>query len=87
MNAGVIYLRYVLLFLSIILGFYGFILGLACILIHILNLRFWYSTINIRWKTNYQAIKDTLFRGPWSKMKLRPKLVTDNQQRMKGGNN
>lgn len=88
MNAGVIYLRYVLLFLSIILGFYGFILGLACILIHILNLRsFGIPQLTLGGKTNYQAIKDTLFRGPWSKMKLRPKLVTDNQQRMKGGNN
>jgi spore germination protein KA len=84
MNASLIYMRYFLLLLTSTLGFYGFVLGISFMFIHIINLRsFGIPYVMLAGDTSYQSIKDTFIRAPWKKMRLRPKLVTDNQQRMK----
>ena len=84
MNASVILVRLFLLALSVSFGFFGFILGLSCVLIHILNLRTFgmpvLSSINI---FDYQDVKDSVIRGSWTQMLTRPKIMAKDSIRMK----
>lgn len=81
MNASVIYVRLFLLVLSSTFGLYGMVLGLSCILIHMLNLRsFGVSQLSLTGKLSYQAVKDTYARAPWWLMIRRP-LFAENKVR------
>ncbi len=78
MNAPVIYMRMLLLLLSSVFGFFGFVLGAAGILIHVINLRsMGIPQASLSGKLQFQDIKDTFIRAPWWQMILRPKFAKD----------
>jgi spore germination protein KA len=73
MNAPVIYIRLMLLFLSATFGLIGLVLGLSCVLIHMFNLRsFGVPQMTAVGKLCKQNMKDDLIRAPWWRMILRP---------------
>ena len=78
MNAPIIYLRVLLLMLSSIFGFFGFVLGAAGILIHVINLRsLGIPQASPSAKLQFQDIKDSFIRAPWWTMIMRPKFAQD----------
>lgn len=84
LSGPVILIRYFLLLAASLLGFYGLILGMAVIVIHILNLRsFGIPQVTAAGKVHFQEVKDTFYRAPWWKMNLRPKKLANNKKRMK----
>jgi spore germination protein KA len=84
MNAPTIYVRLFLLLLASTLGLFGFILGLSAVLIHILNLySFGVPQLTINGSLQFQEIKDTFFRAPWTRMITRTKSMTQDVVRMK----
>ena len=78
-----------LIFLSSILGLYGYIIGLSFLLIHLLKLK----SFGVPFMTNLtsmklQSLKDTGIRAPWWYMRVRPKYIGDkNPIRSNGGKN
>ncbi len=84
-GAPTIYIRLVLLLLASTFGFYGLVLGVAVLLIHIINLRsFGISVLTLTGDLSKQETKDTWVREPWPVMILRPRIAAD-RVRMKGG--
>ena len=84
LSASIAYIRIILLILSSTLGLIGFILGLAALLIHLLNLHsFGIPQMSPIEKLNYQQLKDIFIRGPWWKMINRPLNLTKNKTRLK----
>lgn len=78
MNASVIYIRILLLIFSSAFGFYGLMLGISAVLIHILNLRsFGVPQVSLAGEFRYQSMKDTLPRSPWWEMIRRPSFAED----------
>ena len=73
LKGAVFYLRLVLVFLATFLGLYGYIIGMAIIVMHIISLKSLGVdyTISLR-KADFQSLKDTFWRSPWNTMKLRP---------------
>jgi spore germination protein KA len=84
MNASVIYIRIVLLILAGSLGLFGFLVGVSLLIIHVLNLKsFGVNQINMEGSLNFSNAKDILFRAPLWNMKKRPKVLTNNETRLK----
>lgn len=73
LKSAVFYLRLILLFLSALLGLYGYIIGLFITIMHILSLNSFEVdyTISLR-RADFQSLKDTFWRTDWNKMHLRP---------------
>lgn len=73
LKSAVFYLRLILLFLSALLGLYGYIIGIFITVMHILSLNSFGVdyTISLR-RADFQSLKDTFWRTPWTKMRLRP---------------
>ena len=85
LNAPVIYLRFFVLGLSSIFGFFGFVLATSAMMIHMLNITsFGVPQISLGGSFRFQGIKDIAFRAPWWKMHLRSKGMTQNIVRMSG---
>ena len=83
LNAPIIYIRLMLLFLSSTFGFYGLALGTSAVLIHIINMRtFGIQVLTLAGDLSKQETKDTWVRDPWWMMKLRPRMAAD-RARMK----
>ena len=81
---GIVVIRVIFLLLSSILGLYGYVLGVMGLTLHMMSLR----SFGIPYMLNVpsfsgQDIKDTIIRAPWWNMKLRPKLFSKNNKRMK----
>lgn len=87
LKGAVFYLRLILVFLSALLGLYGFISGMAVILMHIISLSSFGTdyTVSLRY-ANLQSLKDSIWRAPWSFMKKRP-LFNNNLIRQRGKKN
>lgn len=84
MNASILFIRFGMLLLASCLGFFGITIGFALMLTHILSLEsFGHWQFAPSSKLNYQTIKDTLIRGPWYSMILRPQQITRNVVRQK----
>jgi len=78
LNAPVIYIRFFLLMMATFFGFFGLIIGISAVLIHIINLRsFGVSQLGFSGKFKFQAVKDTVIRAPWWTMILRPIFAKD----------
>jgi len=74
LSGPVIYIRYFFLLASSLFGFYGLVLGMSSVVIHILNLRsFGIPQVSAAGNVRFQDVKDTVFRTPWRSMKTRPK--------------
>lgn len=73
LKGAVFYIRLALVFMSAFFGIYGYIAGLALMLIRILSLSsFGVSyTVSLS-RADIQSLKDSLWRAPWRRMKLRP---------------
>lgn len=86
LNAPTIYLRIILLILSSMFGFFGLMLGLTCVIIHILNLySFGVPQIMLSRKLQYQNVKDTFIRAPWWQMIRRPGFAADKIRQSRKG--
>ncbi|NLO46746.1 MAG: spore germination protein [Clostridiales bacterium] len=85
MPAPMIYLRLFLLILASSFGFFGVVLGLSCIAIHIINLRsFGIPQVTLTANLKYQEVKDTYIRAPWWTMIRRPRSSEDKVRQSKG---
>lgn len=73
LRGAVFYLRLILLFLSALLGLYGFIIGISVVVMHIISLTSLGVdyTVSLR-RADFQSLKDTVWRSPWNTMRLRP---------------
>ncbi len=86
LNAPVIYARLFILAISTSFGLYGFVLSLAVVFIHILNLTsMGIPQVSLEGNYTYQDMKDIAFRAPWWRMLKRPRQLTDNRTRQTGG--
>lgn len=82
MNAPLIYTRILILILSSLFGLLGLTIGFSLCLVHILSLKsFGISQFTNLGKLNFQNNKDLFIRAPWTKMKKRPKSLSDNSTR------
>ncbi len=84
LNAPVIYFRFFVLLSSSIFGFFGFVISVSCLLIHIFNLTsLGIPQVVLDGSYRHQQIKDIVIRVPWWQMILRPPLMTQNITRLK----
>ncbi|MBC8528198.1 spore germination protein [Christensenellaceae bacterium NSJ-44] len=75
--------RAFLLVLSSVLGLYGWIFGMAALLLHLLNVRsFGLPIITPLSKPSWQQLKDLAVRAPWWNMRTRPSFLSRNRVRM-----
>lgn len=85
LNGPVIVVRGIFLLLAGVLGLYGYIFGVAGLLIHLFQMRtfgipYMYKLMFLNPK---EDIKDTIIRAPWWYMKYRPKLIAVDRVRNK----
>lgn len=87
LKGAVFYLRVFLVLLSSFLGLYGYITGMAIILMHIISLNSFGTdyTVTLR-RADFQSLKDSVFRAPWNRMRLRPEF-NRNKTRLEIKNN
>lgn len=84
-DASVIALRVAFIAASFLLGIYGYILAVAGLMLHLLNLRsFGVPYLLNASSFNPQDLKDTFVRAPWWLMKLRTKGIAANVKRSGG---
>jgi len=84
LKGATIIIRVVFLLLSSIIGFYGYIFGVAGFFIHLLSLRsFGINYTSQMTSINLQDTKDIFIRAPWWFMKNRPNFMSKNKVRMK----
>jgi spore germination protein KA len=77
-----IILRFVLIFLSSLLGLYGYMFGILAFLIHVLQIEsFGVAIMNSAYADTLQDSKDIFIRAPWWMMKKRPKYLSQNEVR------
>lgn len=75
-------LRFGMLFLSTLLGFYGIMLGLLALMIHLASLRsFGVPYLSPIAPFKMQDMKDIFYRSPWWAMEDRPNLLGMNNSR------
>ncbi|MCQ2455133.1 MAG: spore germination protein [Clostridia bacterium] len=73
LKGAVFYLRIILAIASAILGLYGFMIVFAVFVISVLSMKSVGVEYMLSLKSpNFQALKDTVIRAPWTKMRLRP---------------
>ncbi len=84
LKGAVFYLRLILVFLSAVFGLYGYIAGIAVVIMHIISLSSFGTdyTVSLRF-AGPQSLKDSIFRAPWEFMKKRP-LFNGNLIRQRG---
>lgn len=73
LKGAVFYLRLIFLFSAALFGLYGFIAAFCIAVMHIISLTSFGTdyTVSLR-RADFQSLKDTLWRAPWSKMLTRP---------------
>lgn len=79
-NIGISFrmLRFPMMFLAAVLGFYGIALGLVGLLIHVCSLRsFGVPYFSPLAPFQLRGFKDVMFRAPWWMMKKRPTFISD----------
>ena len=83
LKGAVFYLRLILVVLSALFGLYGYITGIAAVIISILDLKSFgvSSTVSLS-RLTAQSLKDSVVRAPWRRMIKRP-LFNINSVRMK----
>ena len=73
LRGAVFYLRLILVFLSALFGLFGYLMGAAITVMHIISLNSLGVdyTVSLR-QANFQSLKDTFWRAPWEYMLKRP---------------
>jgi len=75
-------IRFLLVFLSAIIGIYGFLFGFLCAIIHLFSLNsFGIPIMTGSFNKDLQDAKDVMIRAPWWYMIKRPKLLSPNETR------
>lgn len=84
LKGAVFYLRIIFLCISAFFGFYGYILAISAVIMHIISLTSFGVdyTASLR-SFNSQNLKDTVIRAPWFAMRKRP-VFNKNKTRQKG---
>jgi spore germination protein KA len=76
MTGAIRLLRFLMMFLAATLGFYGILLGIFFMLVHLVQLRsFGVPYLAPAAPFNFNNMKDVLIRAPWWKMDERPEQV------------
>ncbi|MBU5440140.1 spore germination protein [Tissierella sp. MSJ-40] len=79
-------MRFIFLFLSSLLGLYGYIFGMSALLIHLFSIRsFGVPYMSNLTSLHLQELKDTTIRSPWWYMKDRPGSLSKNLRRTSRG--
>ena len=75
LRGAVFYLRLIFVFLSAFFGLWGFFVGAAVTVMHIISLDSFGTdyTISLK-KANFQSLKDTIWRTSWRNMLQRPQF-------------
>lgn len=85
MKSPSVIIRFILLILVFLLGLYGYMFGIIGLLLHLYGIRsFGIPYMSNLGSTRFQERKDTTIRAPWWSMKTRPKMIAENNIRMKG---
>lgn len=87
LKGPVILIRFLLLFVSSIIGFFGYIFGIVAVLIHLFQLRS-FGVPYMLGTTNFKPddMKDTIIRAPWNLIRFRSKFIApDNLVRNSSG--
>ncbi len=77
-KAGVIFMRFLLLGLSSILGMYGYIFGIMGFMIYLFSIK----SFGIPIMTGFHSKQDILVRAPWRLMKKRPRGLAADEIRL-----
>ncbi len=73
LKGAVFYLRFIFVCLSALFGLYGYIAGMALVLIHILDISSFGTSYTVSLShADRQSLKDTVLRAPWRRMIKRP---------------
>lgn len=81
-------LRFIMMFLAAMLGFYGILLGVFFILVHLVQLQsFGVPYLAPVAPFNFNNLKDVFIRAPWWKMDKRPKQVGKRNLKRLGAQN
>ena len=84
LNVPCLIVRIALLLLASAMGFYGAILGLAVLFIHILTLEsFGIPQLTRDNPLSYQRVKDSFLRAPWWSMRTRPEVFSGDTVRLR----
>lgn len=84
-RSPIIYLRFFVLLMASMFGFYGFTIAMSLMVIHIIGLTsFGVPMILADGATDRQHLKDVGIRAPWWQMETRPEELTKNVARMGG---
>ncbi len=76
LSGAVIILRFVLVIMATLIGFYGYLFGMVGLLIHLFSIHsFGVPYMASLYSLNFQDIKDTVFRAPWWYMEYRPQFI------------
>ncbi len=88
MTGAIRLLRFLMMFLAALLGFYGILLGVFFILVHLVQLRsFGVPYLAPIAPFNFNDLKDLFIRAPWWKMDERPEQVGKRNLRRLGTQN
>lgn len=83
LNAPVVYLRFIFLLAGAMFGFYGVLLALCILMIHLLSLKsFGVDVLSFSGSFEKANIQDKAVRFPWHKLRLRPNQITTNHIRI-----
>ncbi|KKI89176.1 hypothetical protein WQ54_28355 [Bacillus sp. SA1-12] len=88
MTGAIRLLRFLMMFLAALLGFYGILLGVFFILVHLVQLRsFGVPYLAPIAPFNFNNLKDLFIRAPWWKMDERPEQVGKKNLKRLGAQN
>jgi spore germination protein KA len=84
LNAPVIYIRFFILLLSSMFGFFGLTMALSMVLIHLLTLTtFGVPSVALDGNLSRARVKDIAIREPWWSMTTRPDELSKNRTRQR----
>lgn len=87
LNAPIIYIRLFLLLLASMFGFFGLLMGMTVVVIHVINMRsFGIPLLTLAYKLPHEEVKDIAFRQPLWQLKQRPRTAADRTRMKDGGN-
>ena len=87
LNAPIIYIRLFLLLLASMFGFFGLLMGMTVVVIHVINMRsFGIPVLILVNKLPDQEVKDIAVRQPLWQLKQRPRMAADRTRMKDGGN-
>ncbi len=82
-----IYIRFFFLLLASMFGFFGLLLAMTVVVIHVINQRsFGIPVLILADKLPNQEVKDTAFRQPLWQLKMRPRMAANRTRAKDGGN-